>query len=232
MRLGKLISRLKDRLSGADLRDGVSYERAVSWISSHVRKTGRTLCFFPSQMAKECYVEKKDVGRLLRLLERDGKIRYRSLIAYPLRLEFIEAWPQDDTFGERLKRPPMGERPLGADLPKGTRRAIRRLLSPDGGKMPLEAVRKCYRSASAEAFRKAALAIPYEDYLTTTWWLSIRAEVLERDGYQCRRCSKGHTRLEVHHRTYEHKGAEIDHLEDLVTLCSSCHRMVHGRNGE
>ncbi len=83
--------------------------------------------------------------------------------------------------------------------------------------------------------------MPYGRYLATKHWADLRERVLERDGHACTSC---HVRqgdllagcfrlgkLHVHHLTYERRGNE--RLEDLVTVCSRCHEMVHedGRPG-
>ena len=54
-------------------------------------------------------------------------------------------------------------------------------------------------------------------------WRKIRAKTLERDGYQCTEFNNI-DRLEAHHLTYENEGHEK--LEDLITLCKSCHAKV------
>lgn len=51
----------------------------------------------------------------------------------------------------------------------------------------------------------------------------IRHKVLERDGHKCTKCEETSS-LHVHHLHYENEGHEL--LEDLVTLCPSCHRKV------
>lgn len=51
-------------------------------------------------------------------------------------------------------------------------------------------------------------------------WRMIRVKVLERDGHQCTEC-EAIENLHVHHLTYENEGNEK--LEDLATLCRSCH---------
>lgn len=50
-------------------------------------------------------------------------------------------------------------------------------------------------------------------------WHYIRQKVLDRDK-QCTKCGET-KKLHVHHLTYENEGAE--RMDDLVTLCQSCH---------
>jgi hypothetical protein len=66
----------------------------------------------------------------------------------------------------------------------------------------------------------------YRDFLASDYWKCIRALALERDGHECRNC-KAKERLHVHHRTYEHRGREHEHLDDVTTLCEACHAKFH-----
>jgi len=60
----------------------------------------------------------------------------------------------------------------------------------------------------------------------------VRREILERDGHRCRSAGCGSARfLAVHHRTPREAGGTND-PENLVTLCSSCHRALHGHAGK
>lgn len=53
----------------------------------------------------------------------------------------------------------------------------------------------------------------------------MRRRVLDRDDWRCQRCG-GRSRLEVHHIQFRsHQGP--DREENLLTLCSDCHRRKH-----
>ena len=53
----------------------------------------------------------------------------------------------------------------------------------------------------------------------------LRIEVLKRDGWRCQYCGRS-DRLEVHHiRSRSRLGDDIG--ENLITLCSDCHRDIH-----
>lgn len=39
------------------------------------------------------------------------------------------------------------------------------------------------------------------------------------------------TVLDLHHKTYEHHGDELEHLDDLEFLCRDCHAYRHGKSG-
>jgi hypothetical protein len=55
----------------------------------------------------------------------------------------------------------------------------------------------------------------------------VRRQVLARDHHRCRMRGCGQTRfLEVHHLVPRKAGGK-NNLDNLVTLCASCHRLVH-----
>ena len=68
----------------------------------------------------------------------------------------------------------------------------------------------------------------YKNFLKTKEWLLIREARKVMDGNKCTRCgSTDH--LEVHHKTYEldpTRGLLV--LDNLITLCRSCHDATHG----
>lgn len=66
----------------------------------------------------------------------------------------------------------------------------------------------------------------YHEYLKSAEWQNVRTAVLQRDGYRCRFCNSG-LDLNVHHRSYEYIGREMQNLTDLVTICRRCHAMLH-----
>jgi hypothetical protein len=71
--------------------------------------------------------------------------------------------------------------------------------------------------------------MPYNQYLRTTEWGQARAAALLRAGHACS-MDVNHTEgLEVHHRTYERRGAELP--ADLIVLCRACHRLHHREYG-
>ena len=60
----------------------------------------------------------------------------------------------------------------------------------------------------------------------TTFWIRLREECCKRDKYICQECGiKGDSRFHAHHvkpRTF--KGEDL--LENLITLCPSCHTTI------
>lgn len=65
----------------------------------------------------------------------------------------------------------------------------------------------------------------YQSYINSNAWKTSPARMgeLEAAGYRCRICNRSadEVRLEVHHRTYENFGREVQ--ADLTALCSDCH---------
>lgn len=71
----------------------------------------------------------------------------------------------------------------------------------------------------------------YLEYINSREWAIIRNKVLMRDNFECSIC--GNTRdLQVHHLNYNNFKNEINHLEDLMTLCKSCHEKIEDKKKE
>lgn len=71
-------------------------------------------------------------------------------------------------------------------------------------------------------------ALPYPDFLKSTYWDIVRGTKLKRAKFMCELCNtKGE--LHVHHKTYEHHGTEHEHMNDLIVLCKGCHQTFHGK---
>ena len=64
----------------------------------------------------------------------------------------------------------------------------------------------------------------YDQYLRSSEWRCLRAQILMRDEYICRLCSSNRA-TQVHHTTYERVGHELP--DDLLSVCQSCHDAVH-----
>lgn len=72
--------------------------------------------------------------------------------------------------------------------------------------------------------RKARFRKQAKTRLKTQTWRAIREEVLARDGHVCVRCQSA-DKLVVHHKV-RWVFTQDDSLENLVTLCRSCHYVV------
>lgn len=69
--------------------------------------------------------------------------------------------------------------------------------------------------------------IEYQKYLQSEHWKVISEETRRLAGYRCQICySKGP--LEIHHRTYERLGHELQ--SDLTCLCAGCHGLFSNRH--
>jgi len=68
----------------------------------------------------------------------------------------------------------------------------------------------------------------YDDYLKSEYWVKVREAVKRRASFRCQVCNSQHD-LQAHHRTYEHRGRELEFLDDLTCLCRRCHAIFHGK---
>lgn len=69
----------------------------------------------------------------------------------------------------------------------------------------------------------------YKRYIRSPEWEQIKQKRMELDNFSCVMCkrSREHCRtLQVHHITYARLGHE-DILNDLCTVCGSCHKKLH-----
>jgi hypothetical protein len=77
----------------------------------------------------------------------------------------------------------------------------------------------------AEVVKKTAKEI-YLAFLKTKYWKKVRAMVFNRDKKTCQKCGSK-KKIQAHHLTYENHKNELNHLEDLITLCEDCHKKEH-----
>jgi len=68
----------------------------------------------------------------------------------------------------------------------------------------------------------------YYEFLGTIYWKVVRRYVLWKRQYKCELCNSN-GKLNVHHKSYEHRGYELYHLEDLILLCQECHSIHHDK---
>lgn len=64
--------------------------------------------------------------------------------------------------------------------------------------------------------------MPYGDFLKTEYWREVAKLVKARDGMKCRVCNSSRT-LDAHHRSYQFRGCDHLHMDELITLCRVCH---------
>jgi hypothetical protein len=83
-----------------------------------------------------------------------------------------------------------------------------------------------YRSWGMPSTATGKPRVKYDEYIKSDAWLEKRHRVWRRDGMRCVECGSA-MNLQCHHLTYENLGNEP--LQDLVTLCRSCHSEKHDR---
>lgn len=79
--------------------------------------------------------------------------------------------------------------------------------------------------AHRDEFVRLAKAMPNDVFERTMYWRQVTSHVM-RTRERCHRCAYP-ARLLTHHLTYEHRGLEHQHLEDLELLCQWCHDAEH-----
>src|SRR5215831_7382600 len=65
-------------------------------------------------------------------------------------------------------------------------------------------------------------AMSYSSFLETHYWWVLGRYVRLLHNNRCDFC-RSPFNLQVHHRTYDHVGAEYRHLDNLALLCNRCH---------
>jgi hypothetical protein len=68
----------------------------------------------------------------------------------------------------------------------------------------------------------------YQAYLLSDYWQKVSEAVKAKAGYKCQICNSPHD-LQAHHRSYEHRGRELEFIEDLTCLCRRCPGIFHGK---
>jgi hypothetical protein len=68
----------------------------------------------------------------------------------------------------------------------------------------------------------------YQSYLETDYWKAVAGAVKAKAKFRCQVCNSPHD-LNAHHRSYDHRGDELNHLDDLICLCRRCHGIFHGK---
>ncbi len=76
-----------------------------------------------------------------------------------------------------------------------------------------------------DVIKKSLCNLQYDVFLQTPYWKYVATRARKRADFKCQLCNnKGY---HVHHKTYENHGDELNHLKDLVVLCSKCHEKFH-----
>lgn len=67
----------------------------------------------------------------------------------------------------------------------------------------------------------------YYAYLASPAWGAVRARIFASRLRQCEKCHAFGCVLDVHHKSYERFGRELD--SDLEILCRECHEKEHAK---
>lgn len=91
----------------------------------------------------------------------------------------------------------------------------------------VEMAKEILASLHEEEFEdtREEFAEEYKIYLKTPRWLKLREGILVANNYKCIDCGK--IASEVHHLSYDNLG-KFEEIEDLLPLCSTCHKHRHG----
>lgn len=89
-----------------------------------------------------------------------------------------------------------------------------------------DTARAAFEVLFAEWRHQDLRTMPYQEYLQTDHWKTVRNQAREAAGHRCQLCNSPHY-LHVHHRTYERRGAELP--SDLIVLCAPCHSKFHAK---
>jgi hypothetical protein len=73
----------------------------------------------------------------------------------------------------------------------------------------------------------------YSEKLKDPRWQKMRLQVFERDEFCCKRCGDNESPLAVHHLSYIANREPWEYpLENLITLCESCHQYDYEMRGD
>lgn len=70
----------------------------------------------------------------------------------------------------------------------------------------------------------------YSEKLQSPAWQKKRLEILNRDEFECKGCGDNKTQLHVHHLEYTSNDPAKEDNDNLITLCSKCHKAIHSNN--
>lgn len=94
-----------------------------------------------------------------------------------------------------------------------------------------------WRTLIRGIFKTVGLDSPYSAKEYGVNWSKQKQRCLERDDYTCQVCEKHQSGMSrdpaVHHITprshFDETPMEMNHLDNLVTLCHSCHGKLEGK---
>ena len=79
---------------------------------------------------------------------------------------------------------------------------------------------------------KPVTKLSYKEYMEAPEWKALRSQAIRRDDGKCQNCGT-QSHLNVHHHTYPGTPGSgqwhLDCLDNLTTLCETCHEEEHNR---
>lgn len=80
---------------------------------------------------------------------------------------------------------------------------------------------------------RGGISSPRNIYTLTTEWKILRKIAYRRDGWRCRVCGNAPgVRLQCHHIIPVSRGGEVYALENLASVCTTCHKRQELRYGK
>lgn len=155
----------------------------------------------------------------------------RHLLSGKLQLAMIGAAPVLRFLGLLLQYLVRSANAVLSTIENRRFRELSRFVWVDGRRLesldPLEDMRRIRALWSPNIGRRLA-SLPYEDFLRTYYWRTIREHLLLQYRYKCSNCSHHNYPLEIHHTRYDIVGKEHLYLRSLMVLCFVCHGQMHG----
>ena len=66
------------------------------------------------------------------------------------------------------------------------------------------------------------------DYLTTLYWKTVSQWKKDVEYGRCEICGK-ETTISTHHKTWKHKGHELQYLDELYCCCNDCFKKIYAK---
>lgn len=101
---------------------------------------------------------------------------------------------------------------------------IDELIRPPDYSIIMESVFSSIHTVDEAQLSERLRPLSYPEFLATAYWKAVAHAVKNRDKWRCKVCNRNNN-LDAHHRVYCVRGTEHLHLDDLTTLCRSCHEM-------
>lgn len=88
---------------------------------------------------------------------------------------------------------------------------------------------KIVKHKKTTTYVKIKKMINYKEQYSHPNWQRTRLKVFSRDGFKCTQCGDRNKMIHVHHLRYTAKYVWEEPLENLTTLCDTCHKKYHNK---